>query len=83
MRKKSKNRLRAWVQTHLTYSEGAGRQEIINLNSTNDPVVAKAMRPTAKSATLIRRGAGRSVTVFISRAKDENKTYFALIIEVK
>jgi len=66
-----------------TYGGGAGQYQIQILNSLNDPAVAKASRPSAKSATLIRRGAGRNVTVFISHAKDEDKTYFTLIVEGK
>jgi hypothetical protein len=66
-----------------TYFGGTGQYRIQILNSTNDPVVAKARRPSAKSATLIRRGAGGNVTVFVSRAKDEDKTYFTLIVEEK
>jgi len=53
------------------------------LNSTNDPAMAKALRPSSKSATLIRRGADGNVTISISRAKDEEKTYFTLIVEGK
>ncbi len=37
------------------------------LNSTNDPGVAKVHRPSTKSATLIRRHAGGTVTIVISR----------------
>jgi hypothetical protein len=68
---------------NLTHGGGAGQHLIQILNSTNDPAVAKARRPSAKSATLIRRGAGGNVTIFISRAKDEDKTYFTLIVEEK
>jgi hypothetical protein len=68
---------------NLTHAGGAGQHLIMILNSTNDPAVAQARRPSAKSATLIRRGADGNVTVFISRAKDEGKTYFTLIVEEK
>lgn len=70
-------------EPNLTYAGGAGEYEIQILNSTNDPAVAKARRPSAKSATLIRRGAGGGITVFISRAADEDKTYITLIVEGK
>jgi hypothetical protein len=63
------------------YFAGTDQYQIQILNSTNDPAVAKARRPSAKSATLIRRGAGGNVTVFVSRAKDEDKTHFTLIVE--
>lgn len=65
------------------FSSDRGKYQIQILNSTNDPAVAKAMRPSAKSATLIRRGAGGNVTIFISRAKDEDKTYVTLIVDGK
>src|SRR5258706_3984976 len=57
-------------QPNLTHGESVGSNDggeyqIQILNSTNDPAIAKARRPTAKSATLMRRGAGRNVTVFI------------------
>ena len=68
---------------NLTHSGGAGQYEIQILNSTNDPAVARARRPSAKSATLIRRGAGEGITVFISRAADEDRTYITLIVEGK
>jgi hypothetical protein len=70
-------------EPNLACSGGDGQNEFVILNSTNDPAVAKARRPSATSATLIRRGPGGNVTVFISRAKDEDKTYFTLIVEKK
>jgi hypothetical protein len=68
-------------EPNLTYGGGAGQHEIQILNSTNDPAMAKARRPSAKSATLVRRGAGAGITVFISRATDEDKTYITLIVD--
>jgi len=68
-------------EPNLTHSGGAGQYEIQILNSTNDPGVTR--RPSTKSATLIRRGGGESITVFMSRAKDEEKTYITLIVEGK
>jgi hypothetical protein len=67
---------------------GTGRKTtnstLIIHNSTNDPGAARVRRPSAKSATLLRRGTdGRNVTIFISRAKDEDKTYFTLVLEGK
>ncbi|HEV3387201.1 MAG TPA: hypothetical protein VG097_20445, partial [Gemmata sp.] len=66
-----------------SFSSDSGRYQIQILNSTNDPGVASARRPTTKSATLIRRGGYGKVTIIISRAKDEEKTYFTLIVEGK
>jgi hypothetical protein len=68
---------------NLTYGGGTGQYLIQILNSTDESAAGKARRPSTKSATLIRRGAGESVTVFVSRAKDEDKTYFTLIVEEK
>ena len=61
-------------------SKGA---EIQILNSTDDPMVANANRPKVTTSTLIRRGSGANVTVFLSRGKDEDKTYITLIVEGK
>jgi eukaryotic-like serine/threonine-protein kinase len=66
-----------------SFSSDSGPYRIQILNSTNDPAVAKSLRPSTKSATLIRRGAYGKVTIIISRAKDEEKTYFTLIVEGK
>jgi hypothetical protein len=68
---------------NLAFGGGSGGHLIQILNSTNDPAGAKESRPTTKSATLIQRGEGGNVTIFISRAKDEDKTYFTLIVEEK
>ena len=66
-----------------SFSSNSPGYQIQVLNSTNDPDVASAFRPTTKSATLIRRGGYGKVTIIISRAKDEEKTYFTLIVEGK
>ena len=72
-------------RTNLTYgkssSGGAGNYQIQILNSSDVPAARRVRRLNAKSATLIRRGVGGNVTIFISRAKDEDKTYFTLIVE--
>ena len=67
----------------FSFGSDSRQYQIQILNSTNEPGFAKGRRPSAKSATLMRRGAGGNVTVFISRAKDEDKTYFTLIVEGK
>jgi hypothetical protein len=68
---------------NLAHGGGSGGHLIQILNSTNSPAGAKESRPTTKSATLIQRGEGGNVTIFISRAKDEDKTYFTVIVEEK
>lgn len=66
-----------------SFSSDSPGEQIQVLNSTNNPAVAKARRPTTKSSTLIRRGGYGKVTVIVSHAKDEEKTYFTLIVEGK
>jgi serine/threonine protein kinase len=66
-----------------SFHSNSGQYQIQILNSTNDPAAASALRPTTKSATLIRRGTDGKVTIIISRAKDEEKTYFTLIVDGK
>jgi len=66
---------------NLSFGGSSDRYSIQILNSTNDSAVAVSKRPSAKSATLLRRGAGESVTVFLSRAADEDKTYITLVVE--
>jgi hypothetical protein len=58
-----------------------GSAEIMFMNSTD--MTSTASRPKVTSSTLIRRGSGASVTVFLSRGKDEDKTYITLIVERK
>jgi eukaryotic-like serine/threonine-protein kinase len=66
-----------------SFSSDSGPYHIQILNSATDPGVARAFRPITKSATLIRRGGYGKVTIIISRAKDEEKTYFTLIVDGK
>ena len=64
-------------------TEEAKGAEILILNSTGDPRVARSSRPKVTAATLIRRGSGANVTVFLSRGKDEDKTHITLVVEGK
>lgn len=63
-----------------THGGADGQSQVQILNSAP---VGGAGRPSTTSAALIRRGSGENVTVFISRAKDEDETFFTLIVEGK
>src|SRR5262249_54356038 len=69
------------AKTDFAFSLSAGRGTSTTggvLYYTGDP-----SRPSVRSATLVARRPGYTVTVFLSRSKDEDQTHISMVVEEK